>query len=158
MNIKDILSISGKPGLYKLLASSRSKVIVQSLADGKRMPVHAAHKISSLEDISIYTYEEDIPLVDVFQMISDHTGGKVAIDHKAKAIELRAYMTEVMPAYDEDRVYDSDLRKLFQWYNTLADLGLLGESSVVEDAEIIEEASTKEVAAEEKGSESSEKE
>ncbi len=157
MNIKDILSISGKPGLYKLLASSRSNVIVQSLADGKRMPVHAAHKISSLEDISIYTYEEDIPLVEVFQMISDHKGGKVAIDHKAKASELRAYMTEVMPAYDEDRVYDSDLRKLFQWYNTLAQLGLLGETSAIEDAEIIEEATT-ESAAEEEGSESSEKE
>lgn len=140
MNIKDILSISGKPGLYKLLASSKSNVIVESLADGKRMPVHAAHKISSLEDISIYTYEEDIPLVEVFQKISDHTGGKKSLDHKSKAAELRAYMTEVMPAYDEDRVYDSDLRKLFQWYNTLADLGLLGESSAIEDAEIIEES------------------
>ncbi|MFT4679587.1 MAG: hypothetical protein ACI84C_000706 [Flavobacteriales bacterium] len=150
MNIKDILSISGKPGLYKLLTSSKSNVIVESLADGKRIPVHAAHKISSLEDISIYTYEEDIPLVDVFQKISDHTGGKKSIDHKSKASELRAYMTAVMPAYDEDRVYDSDLRKLFQWFNTLADLGLLGESSAIEDAEIIEETTEADTESDEK--------
>ncbi|MCB0762472.1 MAG: DUF5606 domain-containing protein [Flavobacteriales bacterium] len=144
MNLKDILAISGKPGLYKLLTSSRSNVIVESLINGKRMPVHAAHKISSLEDISIYTYEEDVPLVEVFEKIYAHTGGKSAIDHKAPSGELRGYMSDVMPEYDEDRVYDSDLRKLFQWYNLLLELGLLaeGEDSVVEDAEIVEESAS----------------
>ena len=119
MELKDILSISGKPGLYKLLSTGNSSIIVESLIDGRRMPTHAAGKISSLEDISIYTYEEDVPLSEVFGKIYAKENGGEAINHNSKPEELKAYMLEVMPDYDEDRVYASDLKKLFQWYNLL---------------------------------------
>ncbi len=154
MNLKDILSISGKPGLFKLVASSKNSVIVQSLIDGKKTPVHAAHKISSLEDISIYTYEEDIPLAQVFQNIFDKEDGGKTIDHKSDSATLRSYMTEVLPDYDEDRVYNSDLKKLFQWYNVMHENNLLEseeeDSELIEDAEVIEETGAEESDSKEK--------
>lgn len=149
MDLQKILAISGKPGLYKLLSSNAASIIVESLVDGKRMPIHAAHKISSLEDISIYTYSEDIPLEEVFAKIAEKENRGLSLTGKESAAERRAYMEEILPEYDEDRVYDSDLKKLFKWYNMLNKLGLLVASEetpsededmpVVEDAEIIEE-------------------
>lgn len=152
MDLQKILAISGKPGLYKLLSSNAASIIVESLVDGKRMPIHAAHKISSLEDISIYTYSEDIPLEEVFTKIGEKEDGGLSLTGKESAAERRAYMEEILPEYDEDRVYDSDLKKLFKWYNMLNELGLLipseeetsnddDDNPVVEDAEIIEESS-----------------
>lgn len=135
MELKEILSISGKPGLYKLLSSSKSSVIVESLVDGKRMPVHAAHKISALDDISVYTYSDDVLLGEVFQKIREKEGNGTAISHKASSKELKAYMKEVFPEYDEDRVYDSDLRKLFQWFNLLQEKGFFEEAPKSDEEE-----------------------
>ena len=138
MELTDILAISGKPGLYKLLTSSASSVIVQSLQDGKRVPVHAAHKISSLEDISMYTYDEDVPLKEVFESIYKKENGGQAISHKESSADLKAYMRSVLPDFDEERVYHSDLKKLFQWYNTLQELGLLDSEGEIESESVAE--------------------
>ena len=135
MNLAGIISISGKPGLSKIVSQTRTGLIVESLIDGKRAPVHGAERVSSLEDISIYTYEEDILLKDVFQKIFDAAKGKAILSHKSSAAELSAYLKEVLPNYDEERVYASDIKKLIQWYNLLQSKDLLKQDE--------EEASTK---------------
>lgn len=149
MDFQKILTINGKPGLFRLLNSNSASIIVESLIDGKRMPVHAAHKISSLEDISIYTMTEDVPLSDIFTKIQEKENGGNCLEASASDADRRAYMLEIMPEYDAERVYNSDLKKLFRWYNTLNELNLITadettekeeDSPVVEDAEIIEES------------------
>lgn len=119
MELKDILSISGKPGLYKLITTSKTNIIVESLIDGKRAAVSGNNKISTLEDISIFTYEDDVPLGDVLASIHKHTNGEQAPSKKSSSEELKDFMGEVLPKFDEDRVYVSDLKKLFSWYNLL---------------------------------------
>lgn len=138
MKLDEILSIGGKPGLYKLVAQSRGGVIVQSLVDEKRLPVSQTNNVSSLKDIAIYTYEEEVPLKEVFMMIAEKENFGKTIDHKASGNELRAYMLEILPNYDQEKVYNSDLKKLFQWYNLLQEQGL-----VVADEEETTEAETK---------------
>ncbi|MFZ6052887.1 DUF5606 family protein [Halocola ammonii] len=141
--LKDLLSISGKPGLFKVVTQSKNSLIVESLNDGKKMPVYAAHKISALEDISIYTYSDDVPLAEVYQEIYDKEEGGKAIDpKKSSAQEMRDYMVQVLPDYDEDRVYQSDLKKLFSWYNLLHDHNLL-EVAKEEESEDEEPAESK---------------
>lgn len=125
MNLESIISVTGKPGLYKVISQIKNGLIVESLLDKKRMPIHATDKVSALSDISIYTNDGDMPLADIYEVIYKKTAGKSSIDHKAKPEALKAYMKEVLPDYDEDRVYNSDLKKLFQWFNLLADNGLL---------------------------------
>jgi len=144
MNLTGIISISGKPGLSKIVSQTRTGLIVESLVDGKRSPVHGAERVSSLEDISIYTYEEDILLKDVFQKIFDSTKGVAILSHKSSAAELSAYLKEVLPNYDEERVYASDIKKLVQWYNLLQSKDLL-----IQDEE--EDASKKEAKTASKG-------
>ena len=135
MQLKDILSISGKSGLFKLVTTAKNHLIVESIIDGKKTTAFASHKISSLEDISIYTYEDDIPLGEIYDVIYKKENGGAAIDHKSSEKELRKYMTEILPDYDEDRVYVSDLKKLFQWYNILQTNNLL----LVDQDEILDE-------------------
>jgi hypothetical protein len=125
MNLESIISVTGKPGLYKVISQIKSGLIVESLLEKKRMPIHATDKVSALSDISIYTNEGDMPLAEIYEVVYKKTGGKSAVSHKAKPEELKAYMKEVLPDYDEDRVYVSDLKKLFLWYNLLAENGLL---------------------------------
>tara|TARA_B110000046_G_scaffold95045_1_gene102778 strand:+ start:2855 stop:3394 length:540 start_codon:yes stop_codon:yes gene_type:complete len=125
MNLAGIISISGKPGLSKIVSQTRTGLIVESLIDGKRTPVHGAERVSSLEDINIYTYKEDILLKDVFQKIFDASKGKAILSHKSSEVELSAYLKEVLPNYDEERVYRSDIKKLIQWYNLLQSKDLL---------------------------------
>ncbi len=125
MNLEGILAIGGKPGLYKLVAQSRGGVIVESMDDGKRFPVSSANNVSALNDIAIYTYGEEVPLKDVFQKIAEKEDYGKTIDHKASIKELKDYMTGVLPDYDQERVYQSDLKKLFMWYNSLHDKGLI---------------------------------
>lgn len=119
MELKNILAISGKPGLYKLLSNSGSRLIVESVADGKKMPVSASSKISALEDIAIFTFEEDVPLSEVFEKMFEKNDGKPGLSHKDNSAELRAALSDILSDLDHDRVYDSDLKKLFQWYNLL---------------------------------------
>jgi hypothetical protein len=119
MDLSGIISISGKPGLYKVVAQAKNSLIVESLIDGKRIPAYAAHRVSALEDISIYTQTEDVPLADVYRAMYDKENGGAIKDHKSDMSELRAYLEEVLPDCDQERVYNSDLKKLFQWYNLL---------------------------------------
>jgi hypothetical protein len=125
MNLESIISITGKPGLFKVLSQIKNGLIVESLIEGKRMPVHASDKVSALSDISIYTNDGDIPLADIYDRIYKKTAGKSAIDYKASPEELRAYLKELVEDFDQERVYNSDLKKLFQWFNLLAENGLL---------------------------------
>ena len=125
MNISGVISIAGKPGLYKIVAQSKGGVIVESIIDGKRFPASATSKISSLEDISMYTYEEDEPLANIFESIFDKENGGPSISPKSDEATLSNYFREVLPTYDEERIYKSDIKKLFTWYNLLQSKGLL---------------------------------
>lgn len=125
MDLTGIISISGKPGLYKVIAQGKNNIIVESLADKKRIPAYATDRISALDDISIYTYEGDEPLKDVFKSILEKQSGKEAPSHKEDLASLQNYLQEILPDYDEERVYPSDIKKIFQWYNLLLSYGVL---------------------------------
>jgi hypothetical protein len=143
MNLTGIISISGKPGLFKVVAQAKNSIIVESLIDKKRMPAYSTDRISALDDISIYTYEEDVPLREVYEAIYKREQGKDAPSHKESLTTLTDYLSEVLPNYDSDRVYPSDIKKLFQWYNLLNKEGLTKteEKEEVETAEISESSS-----------------
>lgn len=117
--LEKILSVAGKPGIYKLITGGKSTIIVESLIDGKRLPVHPTQKVSSLSDISMFTLEEDVPLRDIFLKAKEVFAGAPAPDHKSESKVLRETMIKILPDYDAERVYDSDIRKLLQWYNIL---------------------------------------
>ena len=134
MDLQGIISISGRPGLFKIVTQGKSNVIVESLIDKKRFPAFASEKISSIEDISIFTSEEDVKLTEVFASLLTQNEGKESISHKVEESVLRSTFTSVLPNYDIDRVYLSDIRKVFQWYNLLLKEGLL-KSEVIEETE-----------------------
>ncbi|NLD46475.1 MAG: DUF5606 domain-containing protein [Clostridiaceae bacterium] len=119
MKLKDILSISGKSGLYKFITQARNGIVVEAIEDGKRTTVPSSAKVSSLKDIAIFSEKDEIPLADILKKIYDKEGGKETISHKASPEELKAYMLEIMPDYDKERVYVSDMKKLVMWYNIL---------------------------------------
>ena len=125
MNLEGIMSVSGKPGLFRVISKKKTGLVVESIEDGKKLNVFALDKVSALEDISIYTYEEDIPLAEVYTKLYELEGGKASINHKEDSNKLKAKMLEFMDDYDQDRVYVSDLKKLFQWYNLLISADLL---------------------------------
>lgn len=135
MNLERILAIGGKPGLYTLVAQSRGGVIVESLQDGKRFPIGSTGNVSSLKDIAIYTYGEEIPLNEVYTKIAEKEDYGQAPSHKESSAVLRAYLEEVLPDYDKERVYDSDVKKLFNWYNILQAKGLLKAEGEAPDTE-----------------------
>ncbi len=123
--LKGILSISGQPGLFKLVAETKNSIIVESLVNGKRMPAYSTSKISTLSDISIFTESGEILLTDLFLKIKE--SGK-SVSTKASANEIKAFFEEVLPEYDKDRVYISDMKKVIQWYELLSELNLLTET------------------------------
>ncbi|MFL5753168.1 MAG: DUF5606 domain-containing protein [Bacteroidia bacterium] len=125
MNLSGIISIGGMPGLYKVVAQSKNGVIVESLNDKKRFPAYSTNKISALEDISMFTSGDDKPLSEIMQAIYDKEKGGKAIDNKADDKAIEAYFAEVLPDYDKERVYVSNMRKLFSWYNILQETGNL---------------------------------
>lgn len=126
MDLSKILSISGRPGLYRLVGEAKNNIVVESLIDGKRAPAFSHERISSLHEISIYTTDEDMPLVDVFKKIFELQEGKPLADpKKMSSNELKALMAEAVPDYDSDAVYVSDIKKIFSWYNFLLDKDLL---------------------------------
>jgi hypothetical protein len=133
--LKGILSISGQAGLYKLVAESKNNIIVESLDTKKRIPVYSTAKVSALEDIAIYTETSDVPLKDIFKSISDKEEGGSALSHKSSGNELKAYFEEVVPEYDKDRVYVSDIKKVLLWYNTLQQKEMLDFSETEEEKE-----------------------
>jgi len=152
MNLTGIIAISGRPGLFKVVAQGKNNLIVESLEDGKRFPAYSTDRISALEDISVYTYEEDASLGELFEIIFHKENGGEAPSHKADKLTLENYLLEVLPNYDQERVYFSDLKKIFQWYNLLHKSGLLipteTEAEKIEEAFVVEE--TIEAVAEEK--------
>lgn len=139
MEFSKIIAVSGKPGLYEILSQTKAGVIVKSLLDGKRMPITATHNVSLLENIAIFTYEDDIPLAEVFKNIAAKEDSKEAISHKESANTLTSYFSEVLPGYDEERVYTSNIKKVVQWYNILVkagfDFSTLTEENVVSEEE-----------------------
>jgi len=140
MNLDKILSIGGKPGLYKLLTQTRTGFVAESLLDGKKTTVGIRSNVSILSEIAIYTLDEELPLREVFLKIQvKEKGGKTSIPHKSEKIKLEEYFFEVLPNYDEDRVYASDIKKVIQWYNLLHDKGITNFSEDDEDASSEEE-------------------
>lgn len=125
MVLSGIISISGRPGLYKVVAQGKNNIIVESLEDKKRFPAYSTDRISALEDISIYTYGEDQPLHEIFDSIFKKEDGKACISHKESAKDLAEYLESVLPDYDKERVYPSDVKKIFTWYNLLHKAGEL---------------------------------
>lgn len=142
MNLTNFYAIAGKPGLFKYVGPIKNGIIVESLLDGKRLPANASQKIVSLEDISIYTENEDLPLKDIFTRIFTKENGQKAIDHKSSDKDLLAYFSEIVPEYDRDRVYVSDIKKVITWFNQLQSLELLSLEEEVTETEnaIAEEA------------------
>lgn len=135
MSLEKILSISGKPGLYMLKTQTRGGFVAESLVDNKNLNVSARHNVSMLTEISIYTYNEEVPLNEVFQKISEKEEGKEALSHKESAKKLEEFFREVLPEYDEDRVYGSDIKKVVQWYNLLNKNGITDFSEPEEEGE-----------------------
>jgi hypothetical protein len=126
MSLDKILSISGKPGLFKIVTQTRTGAIVESLVDGKRITVGAHSNISVLSEIAIYTLTEEVPLRDVLKKVkTKENGEKTNISHKDGKDALEEYFFDVLPEYDEDRVYASDIKKIIQWYNLLQAKDLL---------------------------------
>lgn len=124
MSLEKILSISGKPGLYQLKTQTRSGLLAESIVDGKKISVSARQNVSLLSEIAIYTLTEELPLSEVFSKISKKENGGEAISHKSSKDELEEYFFEVLPEYDEDRVYPGDIKKVIQWYNLLTKNGI----------------------------------
>lgn len=123
MEFSKIIAIAGKPGLYQVISQSKNAIIAESLIDKKRGAVNATQNVSLLENIAIYTYEEDLPLLDVFKAISEKTEGKPAISHKENNQKLEDFFLEALPNYDTERVYTSNIKKVIQWYNILVEAG-----------------------------------
>ncbi len=140
MNLAGIIAISGKPGLYKVIAQGKNTIIVESIEDKKRVPAYATDRISALDDISIYTYDDDKPLREIFTDIFKKENGGATISHKEDAKKMHAYLLEILPNFDQDRVYPSDIKKLFQWYNLLHKAG---ELILEEEAPKAEKAAAK---------------
>jgi hypothetical protein len=135
MKLKDYLAISGEHGLFKFIAQGRNAIIVEHLETGKRSSAHGSAKVSTLEDISIFTETEDLSLSKVFDKISEKENGGPAPDPKSDNEVLKAYFSTVLPEYDKERVYPSDIRKVILWYNTLHNLNLLVKDDPEEAAE-----------------------
>jgi hypothetical protein len=122
--LKGILAISGQPGLFKMVTEAKNSIIVESLVTGKRIPAYSTSKISALADISVFTQTGEIQLKELFKKIQE--SGK-SIAPKASTNEIKAFFAEILPEFDEDRVYVSDMKKIFQWYQLLNDLNMLTE-------------------------------
>lgn len=147
MDLSKILSISGKPGLYKLVGEAKANLVVESLTDGKRGPAFSHERISTLEEISIYTESEDIALKEVFRKIHDKFGDEpLPNPKKVSSNDVKKLFEEVLPDYDQEQVYVSDMKKVFTWYNFLLGKGLLDftEEEVTEETEISEDVKAKE--------------
>lgn len=139
--LKKIVSISGKPGLYKVLSQAKNMLIVESISDKKRMPAHAADKVVSLGDISMYTQTDDKPLSEILEAMKELEKATVAsIDPKSDAESLRSYFARLVPDFDRERVYPTDIKKLIQWYNLLISSGYTDFTEEVDAAVDAEEA------------------
>lgn len=149
MNLEKILSISGKPGLYALKVQTRTGFLAESLVDGKKISVGLKVNVSLLSEISIYTINEEKPLTEVMHNIAIKENEGPAISHKEDNATLIAYFLEILPEYDSERVYPSDIKKVLSWYNLLQSKGMVSkEEPKIENAEEIKESVVEEVVAE----------
>jgi hypothetical protein len=134
MNLEKVLAITGKPGLYELKLQTRSGFVAESLLDGKKITVGMRSNVSLLSEISIYTHTQEKPLSEVMRAIAQKEDNGPALSHKEDNAKLIAYFREVLPDYDEDRVYPSDIKKVFNWYNLLQAKGLVSKDTPANDA------------------------
>ena len=125
MDLKGIMSISGKPGLYKHISQTKNGIIVESLIDKKRMQAFASAKISALQDIAVYTDGEDKPLADILRNIFKKENGAKCIDNKANPEAIKTYFQGILPEYDKERVHVSDMKRVISWYNLLHENNLV---------------------------------
>lgn len=125
MSIQKILAISGKPGLFELKIQTRTGFVAESLLDGKRITVSLRSNVSLLSEIAVYTYSEEVRLAEVFKAIATKEKDGLAISHKEDDAKLKEYFREILPEFDEDRVYTSDIKKIVNWYNLLQPKGLV---------------------------------
>ena len=135
MDLSGIISIGGMSGLYKVVAQSKNGIIVESLVDKKRIPAYSNYKISALDEISVFSSSEDIPLKDVFMKIAEKENFGLAIEHKSADEDLKKYFLAALPNYDKERVHVSDIRKMIQWYNLLQKCDLVKKEEEKKDAE-----------------------
>ena len=154
MILKDILAISGEPGLFKFIAQGKNAIIVEHLETKKRSSAYGSAKVSSLEDIAIFTDKEDKPLGKVFDLIHEKENGGPAIDSKSDTVKLKAWFEGIIPDYSKDKVYTSDIKKVAQWYNILHTLNLLVKE---EPEKASEEKESEKKASEEKTAPAAEK-
>lgn len=142
--LKGILAISGQPGLFRVISESKNSVIVESLLTGKKSTAYASAKMSTLEDIAIYTINEDVPLKEVFKIIAEKENGGAAINVKVSNNELKDYFETILPQFDKERVYASDIKKVITWYNLLQEKGLLKFEDEIVQEETAEKLVTEE--------------
>lgn len=121
MGLSKTIAISGKPGLFNIISQSKGGFVVESLVDKKKFPITNTHNVSVLNDIAIYTYEEEVPLRNVFLSIHEKEAGKKSISHKESNNTLLSYFAEILPDFDQERVYPSNIKKVLQWYNILVE-------------------------------------
>ncbi|MGB2224818.1 MAG: DUF5606 domain-containing protein [Polaribacter sp.] len=133
MEFEKIIAVSGKPGLFQIISQSKNAVIAESLLDNKRVAINASSNISLLDNIAIYSYEGDVKLATIFKTMFEKEGGKETISHKSSNQEVLSYFLEVLPDFDEDRVYASNIKKVIQWYNLLVKSGM--DLSQIKDEE-----------------------
>lgn len=147
MNVEKILAIAGKPGLFELKLQTRSGFLAESLLDGKKITVGLSSNVSLLSEISMYTYTEEKPLVEIMRAIAiKENEGPTAVSHKEDNAKLIAYFQEILPDYDADRVYASDIKKVLNWYNILQAKGMVSKvEPKVENADAIKEQVVEEV-------------
>jgi len=149
MDLKKILAVSGRPGLYLMIAQSPRGIVSESLIDGKRVTLFSHERISVLEEISIFTHESDMRLKDVLKILFKKLEGKPTISHKSSGNELRIFMEEMIPNYDAERVYNSDIQKLVHWYNLLVEKNLIDDEPDEEEVQESEKQEEKAVVKEE---------
>ncbi|WP_353148390.1 DUF5606 domain-containing protein [Flavobacterium sp.] len=137
MSFQKILAISGKPGLYELKVQTRSGFVAESLLDGKKITVSLRSNVSLLTEIAVFAYNEEVKLIDIFKSIATKENGEATISHKETDDKLKSYFREILPEYDEDRVYTSDIKKIFNWYNILQPKGYVTFEAL--NAEVKEE-------------------
>jgi len=138
MSLEKIVAVAGKPGLYEIVSQTKGGLIVQSLVDKKRIPINAMHNVSVLNDIAIYTYDDEIPLRNIFKSIAEKDDN--VISHKESNANLISFFSKVLPDFDEDRVYPSNIKKIIQWYTILAtnkfDFSTLSEEDEDEESSV----------------------
>ena len=121
MTLEKLIVVSGKPGIFKISNQTKAGLLVEDIIENKKFPINNIQNVSSLNDIAIYTYEEEVPLRNVFKSIFDKEDGKKTINHKESKNVLTNFFGEILPDYDVDRVYPSNIKKIIQWYNLLVD-------------------------------------